>query len=81
MEQRKLYSVREFSAAFGIGRTAFYAELASGRLKAVKLGKKTMVREEDAYEWAAALPAYTNRVSSHQPLTDATIKTLVEADS
>jgi len=50
------YSVSEFLKAFAIGRTKFYQEINSGRLKARKLGTRTVVLASDAATWAAALP-------------------------
>jgi hypothetical protein len=77
--ERKLYSVRDFMTAHRMGRTRFYEELASGRLRAVKMGRKTMIRAEDAAAWAAALPVYTTE-RAREPLTDESVKALVEAD-
>ena len=50
-------SVKQFCAAYGICRQTFYDEIKRGRLKAVKLGAKTMVLKADADSWAASLPA------------------------
>jgi excisionase family DNA binding protein len=55
-EIREAFSVREFCAIYGICRQTFYDEIHRGRLKAVKLGAKTIVLKADADGWAASLP-------------------------
>jgi hypothetical protein len=49
------YSVPEFLAAVSIGRTQFYEELKAGRLRAVKVGKRTLVPITEAERWLATL--------------------------
>ena len=56
LEDRLALSVKQFCAAYGICRQTFYDEIKRGRLKAVKLGAKTMVLKADADSWAASLP-------------------------
>ena len=46
-----MYSVKNFCTAHGIGTTMFYKQIAEGKLLAVKIGRKTLVREEDAKSW------------------------------
>lgn len=50
------YTINAFCAAYGIGRTLTYEEIASGRLKARKVGNRTLILVDDAKEWAQALP-------------------------
>lgn len=54
---REAFAVREFCARYGICRQTFYDEIRRGRLRALKLGKKTVVLRADAEAWAASLPA------------------------
>jgi excisionase family DNA binding protein len=54
---REAFAVREFCARYGICRQTFYDEIRRGRIKAVKLGKKTMILRADAEAWAKSLPA------------------------
>jgi excisionase family DNA binding protein len=54
---RKAFAVREFCACYGICRDTFYSEVRRGRLRAVKLGAKTVVLKSDADAWAANLPS------------------------
>ena len=57
-DQKKLaYTIKEFMALAGVGRSFVYEAIAEGHLKAVKAGRKTLIREEDARAWLDALPA------------------------
>ncbi len=49
-------SVNDFCQWAGIGRTAFYAELKSGRLVARKFGRRTIVPMSEAEKWLDSLP-------------------------
>lgn len=51
------FSPREFCAAFGLGLTTFYAEVSAGRLRARKVGARTIVLASEARRWADALPS------------------------
>jgi excisionase family DNA binding protein len=53
---REAFAVREFCARYGICRDTFYSEVKRGRLRALKLGRKTIVLRPDADAWAASLP-------------------------
>jgi excisionase family DNA binding protein len=53
---REAFAVREFCARYGICRQTFYDEVRHKRLRAVKLGKKTVILKTDAEAWAASLP-------------------------
>lgn len=49
-------SVDEFCARYGIGRTTFYAEVKAGRLRVVKLGRRTLVPVREGELWFSRLP-------------------------
>jgi excisionase family DNA binding protein len=49
-------TVEEAARALGIGRTKLFAEIAAGRLRAVKFGRRTLVPVEDARAFLASLP-------------------------
>jgi excisionase family DNA binding protein len=53
---REAFAVREFCARYGICRQTFYDEVKRKRLRAVKLGKKTVILKADAEAWAKSLP-------------------------
>lgn len=56
-QQKLAYTIKEFMALASVGRSFVYEEIAEGRLNAVKAGRKTLIREEDAKAWLDALPA------------------------
>jgi excisionase family DNA binding protein len=53
---RRAFSVHEFCVRYGIGRTNAYQEIAAGRLRAVKVGRRTLIPYDAAEAWLAALP-------------------------
>ena len=59
MTDKGAMSVNEFLKWASIGRTKFYDEIASGRLKIRKIGRKSVVSTADAVEWLNALPVET----------------------
>jgi excisionase family DNA binding protein len=54
---KEAFAVREFCARYGICRQTFYDEVRRGRIKAKKLGKKTVILRSDAEAWASSLPS------------------------
>lgn len=55
-DQTHALTIKAFCAAFGIGRTLAYREIAAGRLVARKIGKRTVILASDAEMWAEKLP-------------------------
>jgi excisionase family DNA binding protein len=55
--RQRAMSVREFCRAYGIGRTLAYEQLRARRLRARKVGRRTIITEDDAEEWLGRLPA------------------------
>ena len=53
---RRAFPIREFCFRYGIGRTHAYQEIAAGRLRAVKVGRRTLIAHDAAEAWLAALP-------------------------
>jgi hypothetical protein len=53
---QRAMSVREFCASYGLGRTSVYWEIRSGRLRARKAGKRTIITTDDAEDWLSRLP-------------------------
>lgn len=51
-----LYSKREFCAAHSISRSTFHRLVAAGRLKTIKIGRKTLIAAEAAAEFRHSLP-------------------------
>jgi hypothetical protein len=50
------FSVESFAAAHDIGRNKVFDEISSGRLKARKVDRRTIITTEDAADWRANLP-------------------------
>jgi excisionase family DNA binding protein len=48
-------SPRDASKAIGIGMTMLYAEIKAGRLKARKIGKRTVILRDDLLEYLNSL--------------------------
>lgn len=54
-ESRLSYSVKDFCASVGIGRSKFYELVGDGKLKTVKLGTKTLVTAAEAERFIKSL--------------------------
>jgi predicted DNA-binding transcriptional regulator AlpA len=55
--QKLAYTIPELVSASGAGRSKIYQEIAAGRLKVRKLGKRTLALHDDATAWLQSLPA------------------------
>jgi hypothetical protein len=51
------FTVKSFCETFGIGRSLAYVEMAAGRLRARKVGNRTLILRADAEQWADSLPS------------------------
>lgn len=58
MQQPPFLTIEEFRAWSRLGRTKIYELLASGELKAIKVGRRTLISGEAAQAWFDAQPAY-----------------------
>lgn len=56
----KTFTIEEFITAFKVGRTTVYEEIASGRLKTYKLGRRRYISAAAAIEWQRRLEAESN---------------------
>ena len=63
LEQRLAFGIDEFCKIANLGRTTLYKDIAEGRLRAVKNGRRTVILREDAMAFLAALPAFKPRGS------------------
>ena len=50
-------TIGEFCQLYELGRSKTYQEINAGRLRAVKVGSKTIIRADDAEQWLANLKA------------------------
>jgi excisionase family DNA binding protein len=58
MPDKPIYSIKEFAATYGLGRSTVYRLLRSGDLKARKVGKRTVIAASDGKSWLRRLQAY-----------------------
>lgn len=61
---RRAFTVKEFGAAYGLGRSRTYEEIAAGRLEARKAGGRTLISAESAEIWWQALPRLSAKPES-----------------
>lgn len=50
--------VRAFAAEYGLSRSQAYEEVYSGRLRAVRSGRRILIPRQAAEDWFASLPEY-----------------------
>ncbi|SFK10100.1 helix-turn-helix domain-containing protein [Methylocapsa palsarum] len=55
--EKLCYTIREWCDAVGVGRSTTYELIASGDLKAIKLGGRTLIPCDEAKRFVDALPA------------------------
>lgn len=55
-----LLTIKEVCEATKLGRTYIYRILKSGDLKAIKVGRRTLVRKDDMEAWSSGLSSYTS---------------------
>lgn len=64
-------TLAEFGQRYRLSRSAIYREIGLGKLTAVKCGRRTLIRTDDAVAWATALPKVTPSVSARRELAPA----------
>lgn len=55
MPARKALSVKDFCLAYGVNRSKAFQLLSDGKLARYKLGRKTLIRVDDAEDWFVSL--------------------------
>jgi excisionase family DNA binding protein len=53
---RAAHSIAETCALTGLGRDSIYSAIRSGRLLARKLGRRTLITDDDLHQFLAGLP-------------------------
>jgi len=56
----RAYTMAEYCQRYKVGRTKAYQEINAGRLKAVKVGSKTIIRADDAASTLVGLYLWTS---------------------
>jgi excisionase family DNA binding protein len=56
LEQKLSFTIEQAVKATGIGRTAIFAAIKSGRLIARKNGRRTLIASSDLQQFVASLP-------------------------
>jgi excisionase family DNA binding protein len=62
--RQRAMSIAEFCQRYGPGRTTAYEEIKSGRLRARKVGRRTIITDDDAENWLRQLPEIESSVAS-----------------
>lgn len=55
MTQPILHSISQTAQLLGIGRSSLYALIAEGRITTVKIGRRTLIRDEELRRFVAQL--------------------------
>ena len=56
----ELLTIPEFCQAVNLGKTSVYKLINDGRIRAVKLGKKTLLPKSEVADFIDGLPKYTS---------------------
>lgn len=56
-ETKDALSPADVCRSYSIGKTQLYAEIKAGRIKARKLGRRTLIAAADAQAWFDSLPS------------------------
>jgi excisionase family DNA binding protein len=59
-------TIKEAKGIATCSETTLYLEIAHGKLKAHKLGRKTIIFRDDLIAWLSALPLKTGKSESHK---------------
>lgn len=51
----RTYTIQEFGRTYKLGRTKIWQLIKEGRLKAVSVGSKKLIRADDAETWLSSL--------------------------
>ena len=63
---RPIVSISEACAIAGIGRTSLYKAIRAGALRAIKIGRRTLLLQDDIRQWLEGMPA----VAARRPTSD-----------
>jgi excisionase family DNA binding protein len=60
------YTISEACASTRTGKTALYAAIHNGELRAVKRGRRTLILVSDLEEWLSRLPSVEPKTTNPQ---------------
>jgi len=60
-------TVADFCHAYRLCRETAYKQIREGKLRAVKVGRRTLILDEDARAWASSLPDIRTTGSEQGP--------------
>jgi hypothetical protein len=66
VEGKVLLTVSEFLSRYSVGRSRFYKQVRIGRLRRLKIGRKTLIAADEAERWRKALPQHEVRDAACQ---------------
>lgn len=52
-------TIQSFSKISGLGQTSIYAALRRGDLRAIRVGRRTLINTAQAMQWLEAQPSWT----------------------
>ncbi len=55
--ERGAFTIAAFGRAYHLGQTFIYQQIKDGKLRAVKVGRRTLILRRDAEAWVKSLPA------------------------
>ena len=55
------YAIDDVTMMVGVGRTKLYEAISSGQLRALKVGRRTLILATDLQNWLATLPSFERR--------------------
>ncbi len=57
LSERQAFSIPRFCDTHDIGRSKVYEEIAAGRLRVMKVGRRTLISAEAAADWRKLMEA------------------------
>ncbi len=64
MQQKHLFTIEEVVIETGICRTNIYAHMKAGNLKAIKVGRRTLIRPDDLRAFIDSAPQYVPQAAA-----------------
>ena len=62
--KKRALSVDAFCDLYSVGRTMAYAEMSSGRLESITIGRKRLIPCEDAESWFSSFKSHSQSIAA-----------------